>query len=96
MYANQTENPVFAIPIKAESPHEKRFIVETLRSRNIECRPLISGSMGMQPYWRKLYGESFLKNASEVDGCGLYVTNDPQLTGDEFDILLDALSEALI
>ena len=95
VYAKNTDNPVFAIPIKAQSLREKNSLVDSLKSRNVECRPLISGSMGMQPYWRKLYGESFLKNASEVDKCGLYVTNDPQLTEDEFGVLLDLLSEAL-
>ena len=74
---------------------EKNRLVDIFKSRNVECRPLISGSMGMQPYWKKLYGKYFLKNASEVDNCGLYVTNDPQLSKDEFDVLLDVLSEAL-
>ena len=49
----------------------------------------------MQPFWKKLYGELQLKHASDVDNCGLYVTNDPQLSEEEFGILLDVLSEAL-
>ena len=95
IYASQSDNPAFAIPIKAESLNEKYRLIEIFKHKNIECRPLISGSMGMQPFWKKLYGELQLKHASDVDNCGLYVTNDPQLSEEEFGILLDVLSEAL-
>lgn len=95
IYSNKTDNPVFAVPIKTGNLHEKNLLIAYLKTKNVECRPLISGSMGLQPFWKRLYGEYRLTNASAVDDCGLYVTNDPQLTEDEFGVLLDVLSKAL-
>lgn len=95
IYGKETDNPVFAIPIKAKDAAEKKRMIEFLSSRSIESRPLISGSMGKQPFWQKLYGEMPLVNASRVDDCGLYVSNDPQLSDEEFDFLASLLSEVV-
>lgn len=95
IYSKNTDNPVFAIPIKAKDTAEKIRIVKLLSSKSIESRPLISGSMGKQPFWRRLYGEISLVNACKVDDCGLYITNDPQLSSEEFTTLVTLLSEVL-
>ena len=50
--------------------------------------------MGMQPFWKRIYGESQLKNASKVDECGLYITNDPQLNESDFALIVDTLNMA--
>jgi CDP-6-deoxy-D-xylo-4-hexulose-3-dehydrase len=96
LYSSSTDNPVFAIPIKTSDQQEKAELIRELKKAEIECRPLISGSMGRQPFWKKAYGEQTLPNATLVDERGLYVTNDPQLSDDEFSRVLSCLAEALL
>ena len=52
---------------------------------DIECRPLVSGSMGAQPAWKKEYGELTMKNASIVNDNGMYVPNHQDLTTEDID-----------
>jgi len=53
LYSPNTDNPAFALPIKAKSKKHKLKITKKLSSKNIESRPIISGSMGNQPFWIK-------------------------------------------
>jgi len=70
----------FAYPII----HPKREeIAEILLKNNIECRPLICGSIGKQPYWIDIYGETNFEFADKVDEYGLYLPNHPDLTIDD-------------
>lgn len=62
----------FAYPIITENIGE---VVDSLTQNGIECRPLICGSMGMQPFWINLYGQSNLSNAKKVHLHGLYIPN---------------------
>jgi CDP-4-dehydro-6-deoxyglucose reductase, E1 len=60
--------------------HPKRNeIVKALIENNIEVRPLISGSMGKQPFFVNLYGAVDFPNVSIVDQYGFYVPNHPYL-----------------
>lgn len=54
-------------------------IAEELIKNNVECRPLVCGSIGKQPFWIKLYGETSFEFADIVDKYGLYVPNHPQM-----------------
>ena len=65
--------------------------IESLNENNIECRPLISGSMGTQPFFIERYGEQKLQNASIVDSCGLYLPSHPNLTDDEIKLMSDLI-----
>lgn len=58
----------------------KRKIYEKLNKNKIECRPLVAGSMGLQPAWSNLYGESPMVNANIVEEYGMYVPNHQDLT----------------
>lgn len=70
----------FAYPII----HPKRDqIVEELVKNNIECRPMICRSMGVQPFYVKDYGKLVLKNADIVDRYGMYIPNHPNLTQEQ-------------
>jgi len=55
---------------------------------------LISGSMGTQPFYKKLYGELVLKNSSLIDRMGMYVPNHPSMTHDEIQLICDKIIEA--
>lgn len=70
----------FAYPIIHPNVNK---LADNLRKNNIECRPLICGSIGEQPYWIELYGKETLKNATIVHNHGIYVPNNHELTDDE-------------
>lgn len=86
-------NPIFAIPLKCKTEGQKQSLIKYLRFNEIECRPIVSGSMGLQPFWKRLYGEDLLTNSSMVDKFGLYITNDPQISDEEFEYLHDKILE---
>ena len=90
---SESINPVFAIPIRCNSLNQKQGLTKHLKANKIECRPLISGSIGRQPFWKRLYGEIALPNATLVDNVGLYITNDPQLSPNEFDYMHSKVTE---
>lgn len=75
----------FCIPVIADSVEMKQRIIKNLNRENVECRPLISGSMGTQPFYIKKYGRLELPNASIIDSRGMYIPNHPKLTDDEID-----------
>ena len=51
-----------------------------LKKNNIECRPLICGSIGLQPFWINKFGKTNLKNADFVSTNGIYLPNHYNLT----------------
>jgi CDP-6-deoxy-D-xylo-4-hexulose-3-dehydrase len=97
-FPTETQNSFtasFCIPIIASSPQEKSLIVKSLIEDNIECRPLICGSMGTQPFYIKKYGRKELINVSRVDSCGLYVPNHPGLTNEEIKKICNCIIQAI-
>ena len=85
----------FCMPIIANSPKQKQHMVKNLMDNNIECRPLICGSMGTQPFYTEIYGKKELPNVSQVDACGIYVPNHPLLTDEEIDLICKCIIDAL-
>jgi CDP-4-dehydro-6-deoxyglucose reductase, E1 len=82
----------FAYPII--HPNIKKIIGE-LTKNNIECRPLICGSIGNQPYWVKLYGKQSFKFADVVDQYGLYVPNNQKLTKREVHFISEIINKCI-
>ena len=66
-------------------------IKKKLKDNNIEHRPLICGSIGRQPFWIERFGKSKLKNADHVHDNGIYVPNNPDLTPDEIQLIINCL-----
>lgn len=85
----------FCIPIIAPDTYIRNRIVESLVSNNVECRPLICGSMGTQPFFIKEYGRVELPNVSIVDSQGLYIPNHPKLTLEEIELMCQCIIEAV-
>ncbi len=56
------------------SPHRKK-IINILKKNKVEVRPLISGSMGNQPFFLKKVGKKLFKNSSIIDKYGFYLPN---------------------
>jgi CDP-6-deoxy-D-xylo-4-hexulose-3-dehydrase len=93
-FPNETENSYtanFAIPVLASSAESKKNLIEELSKNEIACRPLISGSMGTQPFYKKLYGELNLPNCTIVDNCGIYVPNHPNLKEEDIKLICEII-----
>ena len=70
----------FAYPVISS---EREWIVKRLKENMVETRPLIAGSMGDQPFYKRIYGKKYLANAHKVDQQGFYVPNHANLTATE-------------
>jgi CDP-6-deoxy-D-xylo-4-hexulose-3-dehydrase len=66
----------FAYPLITDKINE---LVAELTKNEIECRPLICGSMNEQPFWYERFGKVELKNSLIVHKNGLYLPNNPDL-----------------
>ena len=64
-----------------------------LKTKNIETRPLICGSIGRHPFWIKKYGKLFLKNADIVHDYGLYLPNNYNIGKDEIEYICDSFKK---
>lgn len=67
-----------------------------LKNHKIECRPLVCGSMGRQPFWIKKYGEMHLPNADKIHDYGLYLPNHDKITAEEIHFVSEKFKEVAI
>jgi len=70
----------FAYPIMTDNRNE---LIKKLRENNIECRPLICGSIGRQPFWVRKYGIHNMTVADKIHNKGLYVPNHQNMNKDD-------------
>jgi CDP-4-dehydro-6-deoxyglucose reductase, E1 len=77
----------FCIPVVTNTEEQKKHLIKLLQEYGVECRPLISGSMGTQPFYKKIYGETILPNCSIVDTRGLYIPNHQNLLDVEIELM---------
>jgi CDP-6-deoxy-D-xylo-4-hexulose-3-dehydrase len=84
----------FAIPHISKDIKSKEILINNLNKSGIACRPLISGSMGIQPFYVEKYGELKLPNCSIVDELGIYVPNHDKLTQDEINKVCQIILES--
>ena len=52
-------------------------------AQGVECRPLVCGSMGRQPFWIKKFGVTHLPVADKVHDFGLYLPNHANITPED-------------
>jgi len=71
-------------------------IARVLVANGVECRPLISGSMGTQPFFKRLYGEKYMHFASVLDKRGLYVPNHPYLLEEEIQYICSLINRVIL
>jgi len=92
VYRKNTFISSFCYPII----HEKRDkIVANLLKNNVECRPLICGTMGRQPMYVSRYGVKKLKNADYVSKYGFYIPNHQNLTFKNIDNIVNIITETI-
>jgi len=80
----------FAYPVITQN---RDRLVAGLVDNNIECRPLLSRSMGQQPVYIKHFGEYRLPNAERINREGLYVPNNQHLTGEELSTIIETINQ---
>ena len=90
---DNTYTSSFAIPHISKDSESKNRLVRKLTENNIACRPLISGSMGTQPFYVEKYGELKLPNCSIVDERGIYFPNHDKLTEEEINKISNLILE---
>ena len=95
IYGTLPGTAAFAIPLRCKSRIHKRDVIKFLNEQRIENRPLVSGSMGKQPFWKNRYEECVLPNAEEIDDLALYVSNDPQINVEDFETLIQKLRQVM-
>ncbi len=84
----------FCIPVIMNTVEQKQLLIKFLSENNIECRPLISGSMGTQPFYKKRYGTYILPNCSIIDSRGLYVPNHPTMNEQDIQLICELIIKA--
>jgi CDP-6-deoxy-D-xylo-4-hexulose-3-dehydrase len=68
-------------------------MVADLQKNNVEVRPLISGSMGQQPFFVERYGRQVLPNAEMVDKYGFYLPNHPYLDYEDIKFICSVINK---
>tara|TARA_R110002051_G_scaffold159152_2_gene230502 strand:- start:4318 stop:5472 length:1155 start_codon:yes stop_codon:yes gene_type:complete len=74
----------FAYPIVSKN---RNAIAKRLMKEDIECRPLICGSMGKQPFYVKEYGEKSFTNADFLKERGMYIPNHHLLKEQDINLI---------
>jgi len=76
--------------------HENRMqIAHALIENEIECRPLICGSIQEHPFWYTRYDKVKLPNATKVHEHGLYVPCHQSMTEEQVNFISDVIKDNL-
>jgi CDP-6-deoxy-D-xylo-4-hexulose-3-dehydrase len=68
-------------------------LIEKLNENDVECRPLICGSINEHPFWYERYGKQELPNSKLVHEYGLYLPNNHQMTDEELNKVIKIVNE---
>lgn len=82
----------FAMPLVFRDEAAFKRYQGVFHSRDVEIRPIIAGDITRQPFYRKYVSESrAFPNAAQIHSQGLYFGNNPDMTGEEKEVLTDIL-----
>ena len=73
----------------------KNEIVKELTKQRIQVRPLISGSMSKQPFFRKNIKIKPFKASTEVDKFGMYLPNHHDLSFKQIDFICNIVNKTI-
>jgi CDP-6-deoxy-D-xylo-4-hexulose-3-dehydrase len=82
----------FAYPIIHPNRND---IVKNLIANNIECRPLVCGSISKQPFYTKLYGQKQYPFGDLVHKYGMYLPNHPSLSENNINRICNIVNDSL-
>lgn len=71
-------------------------LVEDLKKNRIESRPLVCGSIGLQPFWKKIYGQKNFIFADIVHNYGMYLPNNQNISKDEISLICEIVNKHTI
>ena len=80
----------FSYPVITKNIKE---LVEKLTENNVECRPLICGSINEHPFWYERYGKQDLPISKKVHEYGLYLPNNHQMTVEEIGKVINIVNQ---
>jgi len=84
----------FAYPIIHQ---RSKILIKNLQNNNIDCRPLVCGSIGRQPFFTNLYGkQSGLDFADLVHNHGVYIPNNPDLSENDITMISRIVNNSII
>ena len=82
----------FAFPIICKTPEIRKRYLKRCQEAEIEVRPIVGGSMTLQPFYKKhVQDAAVCPNAEYIHKLGFYVGNNPELTEEELVTMLSAL-----
>lgn len=87
---NFTSN--FAYPIVHPN---RNIIAKNLIDNNIECRPLVCGSISKQPFYTKIYGKQPYRFADLIHQYGMYVPNHPSLSTNDIERICTIVNSSI-
>lgn len=79
---NKEDNFISAFAYPFVNKNIKK-LVPLLQYNNIDCRPLICGSMGNQPMYKMLYGKQSFSNCDIIDEFGIYLPCHDKLSEED-------------
>ena len=83
----------FGMPIISKKRNQ---IVQGLEKNGIQCRPLVCGSLGKQPMWKRYNGSnSNFDLADQANKNGIYVPNHSKITLNDVYYIWDVINEEL-
>lgn len=99
LWLQNDNNCTLPSPLAFGIVHEnKQKIANDLIKNNIECRPLICGSIGRHPFWQEKYGWGCLKQlpiSNYIHDFGMYLPCHQDLKEEEIHFVCDIIERNL-
>ena len=71
----------FAFPVLCKSPKNREKYLAQFSGAGVEIRPMIAGNIQKQPFYKKYITNNYeLPGTDQIDECGFYCGNYPELT----------------
>jgi CDP-6-deoxy-D-xylo-4-hexulose-3-dehydrase len=80
----------FAYPVVTKNID---MLIKKLNENNIDCRPLICGSINEHPFWYERYGKNEFPIAKKIHEYGLYIPNNHQMTDKEINKIVKIINK---
>lgn len=93
-WLNTSLSSPFCMPFICDKPETRERARKIFHKLGIEVRPIISGNMGRQPYFKFLVGEQRLYNADLIHDRGFYCGIFPDMTSEDLALIKQAIEES--
>ena len=83
----------FAMPVISRDKEKFIFYKKRFEDGGVEVRPIIAGNISKHPYWIDIKKSEHLEGADFIHQNGFYFANNPDLTEEEIQYLIDLLKK---